>query len=470
MKLPLMAILIMSQFSTLPARAADLPWVETLRKKLSPLGEKASLTIHSMNGEKLMDFNSGSPKTPASIAKVLSTACSLEVLRPEYQFATEFLSRGRIENGRLNRSLILKASGDPSFVIEDLREQVARLRSLYNIQTLDGPLEIDTSFLASARMPISEAFGGDEGRAFTAELTSLIFNYNAFSVWIASSPNENKALVEIFPNQAIPLKLDFHGVKIKAGGLNPGNSHVRYEPKKQQVIVSGSFDPAHLPKALYRSVPDPYAYFYETFAALWKQSGGEWKNPGLTLINNSRGAALLSRHESRSLSMLVRDVNKSSLNLSSEMILLAAAGHEFGLPATREKAMKVLKNCFKRHGVSSGDLKLENASGLSKNSTIKTAAFNQFLQSYLRSDTAPDFIASLPVSGQDGTLKSKFKRIAGRARMKTGTLKNVNSLAGLVFPERGPPLLFTFVLNGVAGFSPEAENYGLLVLESMLKQ
>jgi serine-type D-Ala-D-Ala carboxypeptidase/endopeptidase (penicillin-binding protein 4) len=450
--------------------ASNYPWAEGLKKKLAPLGSKASLTIQTLSGEKILDINAGSPKSPASIAKVVSTACSLETLKPSYQFATEFLTRGKIKDGSLTESLIVKGSGDPSFVIEDLREQVSRLRSLYQIQTLNGALEIDTSFLENPRMSMSESFEGDEGRAFTAELTALPFNFNSFGVWIATSPNDKKALVEISPSQALPLILDFSGVRIQSSGGSPGNSNVDYDPKKGRIIVSGNFSPEILPKAVYRSVPDPYEYFFETFQALWKQSGGEWKNPSVKLIRDSSGSVLLSRHESRALSTIVRDVNKSSLNLSAEMILLAASAQEFGWPAGRQKTIKLLNKCLSDHKVSTDDLKLENASGLSKNSRIETGAFTSFIQSYLRTASAPDFIASLPVIGQDGTMKAKFKNLAGRARVKTGTMKDVGSIAGLAFPVVGPPLIFTFVINGLPGFSPEAQNYEKIVLESMLSQ
>ena len=46
------------------------------------------------------------------------------------------------------------------------------------------------------------------------------------------------------------------------------------------------------------------------------------------------------------------------------------------------------------------------------------------LQAGLRSDWAPEFLASLPIVAVDGTMRRRLKDspAAGRARMKTGTL------------------------------------------------
>ncbi len=445
-------------------------WALALQKKLQPLGNRGALSIRSLNGREILNINENQQVIPASIAKIVSTSCSLETLSPGYQFKTEFLTKGSIKSGELSSSLIIKGSGDPSFVIEDLREQVARLRQLYKIQKLNGTLLIDVSYLTGGRLPISDAFDGDDGRAFTADLTSLTFNHNSFAVWVASSPGDQKALVEILPQDALPIKLNSSGVKIRSGNPGPGNGNVRYDPKSKTVTISGTFGPEALPKAVYRAAPDPYEYFYETFRSLWIQSGGEWKNPSFKITDSSTGATLLTRHESKALSSIVRDVNKSSLNLGAEMILLAAGAEQFGWPASREKSSRVISNCLKKYQISEKSIHLDNASGLSKTAKITTEAFTQYIESYLRTSTAPDFIASLPVIGQDGTMKARFKEYAGRARVKTGTLSNVASLSGLVYPEKGEPMVFTFVINGMPGNSPEAQKYENLVLTSMLAQ
>ena len=64
----------------------------------------------------------------------------------------------------------------------------------------------------------------------------------------------------------------------------------------------------------------------------------------------------------------------------------------------------------------------------------------------------PEFIASLPIAGVDGTLKNRFKGTAGErwVRAKTGFLTGVVSLAGFAGRSDGTVIPFVFIYNGSA--------------------
>ena len=62
---------------------------------------------------------------------------------------------------------------------------------------------------------------------------------------------------------------------------------------------------------------------------------------------------------------------------------------------------------------------------------------------------APEFLSSLPISGTDGTLKSRMKQVMkGRVRAKTGYLAGHVGLAGYLQAKKGPPITFVFFYNG----------------------
>lgn len=56
---------------------------------------------------------------------------------------------------------------------------------------------------------------------------------------------------------------------------------------------------------------------------------------------------------------------------------------------------------------------------------------------------------SLPTAGVDGTMRNRLKQssAAGWARVKTGTLRNVVALAGLVPDAEGRPWVLAVMLN-----------------------
>ncbi len=66
----------------------------------------------------------------------------------------------------------------------------------------------------------------------------------------------------------------------------------------------------------------------------------------------------------------------------------------------------------------------------------------------------PEINASLPLAGQDGTLRRRFWRtpVQGVMRAKTGTLSGIQSLSGFV--GRGPRLLvFSFLSARIRRFA-----------------
>jgi D-alanyl-D-alanine carboxypeptidase/D-alanyl-D-alanine-endopeptidase (penicillin-binding protein 4) len=77
---------------------------------------------------------------------------------------------------------------------------------------------------------------------------------------------------------------------------------------------------------------------------------------------------------------------------------------------------------------------------------------------------APDFLASLPVAGQDGTLANRLKEgpATGRARLKTGTLRDAIGLAGYVRDAAEREWIFVALLN-----HPEAAAKGRPVLDAL---
>ena len=65
----------------------------------------------------------------------------------------------------------------------------------------------------------------------------------------------------------------------------------------------------------------------------------------------------------------------------------------------------------------------------------------KILSAAYRSPFAPEFLASLPLAGIDGTLRSRMKTSpAGAVRLKTGHLDGVSGVAGFVTTAGGQDL------------------------------
>jgi D-alanyl-D-alanine carboxypeptidase/D-alanyl-D-alanine-endopeptidase (penicillin-binding protein 4) len=100
-------------------------------------------------------------------------------------------------------------------------------------------------------------------------------------------------------------------------------------------------------------------------------------------------------------------------------------------------------------GVKSGDVLLEEGSGLSRKDVITPNATVALLSYMSKHHWAGIYRDALPVAGVDGTLEHRMRGTAakGNVRAKTGSLRYVYTLSGYVTTAAGERLAFSVMLN-----------------------
>ena len=95
----------------------------------------------------------------------------------------------------------------------------------------------------------------------------------------------------------------------------------------------------------------------------------------------------------------------------------------------------------------------------------------KFLASLMNSKHYNSFFSSLPIGGQDGTLKSMFQNsdAYGKVFAKTGTLNKVKALTGFIKTETGKTLVFSILVNNYAGSVSQVKSKMENLLEPVLK-
>jgi len=80
---------------------------------------------------------------------------------------------------------------------------------------------------------------------------------------------------------------------------------------------------------------------------------------------------------------------------------------------------------------------------------VSAGLLNQVLRTAWQSPWYAEFESALPIVGLDGTLARRFNGspAQGRARLKTGTLRDVAALAGVVQTEAGRRVAFVLLVN-----------------------
>lgn len=435
-----------------------------IKSLLSKGNKEYSFSLRDHLGNEIININGEKPLAPASIAKTISTGCSLKTLGPQFQFETLFGYQGRLEGDTLKGDLVIQGGGDPSLVIEDLKEIIEKIRFVHGIKKIEGNLVLDVSYLGTKSLKMAEGFDGDNGRSFAAELTAVAMNQNSFSFWVTPDHRGNKNTRAVtLPAQVVDVNVTN---KSKVGGSNTIN--VNYNPDTKMATITGAINEDAEPKGIYRSVADPYQYYTDLIQRLWLESGGEWPKNKTKIETQKQKYTLLWKHSSRPLAKILMDINKLSLNMGAEMTLLAAAEQKKGRPSNYEKVLTLLKECLTDFQINPADLKLTNASGLSRETEIKTSALTQFLWHMHKTAYSPEYLSSFSLLGIDGTTKSRLKQYAGRGRMKTGSIKGVRSIAGYLYNEKGQSMSFAMILNGVDSNSSQVKALEDQVLEKIL--
>ncbi|MFV8836645.1 D-alanyl-D-alanine carboxypeptidase/D-alanyl-D-alanine-endopeptidase [Aquisalimonas sp. APHAB1-3] len=395
-------------------------------------------------------FNADLPQNPASVMKLYTTYAALEALGPAHTWTTEIHADGPVHDGVLEGDLWIRGSGDPYLVARDLWRLLGDMRGR-GIQRITGDLVLDTTVFAHSETDPG-AFDERPFRAYNQQPHPLLINFNVLDFELQPSLDGRDIQVSTYPPMAnLPVE---SRVSASAGPCFSGaHSRVAYdiaqEPNGQAVILEGNYPVACGRQRLTRSAMTPEYYVYGLFRALWKQWEGEFEG-GLRSGEWSRADATpVAVRESRPLAEVVQLVNKYSNNVMARHLALTLAVEHAAFPATDSGSHEAVSYALARAGVDTSRLIMDNAAGLSRNNRVTARQVAALLRQARTSLVMPEFMSSLAVAGSDGTLRTRFgdSPMAGRVRMKTGSIDHVSAIAGYMRSARDEDLLVVVLVN-----------------------
>ena len=130
-------------------------------------------------------------------------------------------------------------------------------------------------------------------------------------------------------------------------------------------------------------------------------------------------------------------------------LLLTLGAETLGPPATVDKGIQAVKFYLEDKNLDASLLNMSNGAGLSRDTRITTELLNALLRDAWTSPYMPEFVASLPINGMDGTMRSRLqgRNLSGRMHIKTGTLNEVSAVAGYVYSRSNKVYVVTGILN-----------------------
>jgi D-alanyl-D-alanine carboxypeptidase/D-alanyl-D-alanine-endopeptidase (penicillin-binding protein 4) len=398
--------------------------------------------VHDLTTDReVLSIGADRALNPASAMKLLTTFAALEQLGPAYTWKTEAWLDGNLDGDRLNGKLILKGYGDPKFDLESLWMFLRDLRNR-GLRDIAGDLLLDRSFFSIEKHDPA-LFDNDPSRPYNVGADALLINYKTFRLQFV--PDEVAQTVAIFSEPVLPQTLVVNNLR-----LGPGSCDIWPEKPAlnlNTLTFSGIFPRGCGEKSRYFSLLSANEYAQTLFRQVWLQVGGEWAGSAQDAPVPAT-AKLFATWQSPPLSELIRDVNKYSINVMARQIFLSLGARDKP-PATLEKSRNALREWLERRGFSFPELVVENGAGLSRTDRISSRHLAQVLIAAYRSPLMPEYMASLSLSGIDGTLKRRFGNspILGKLHMKTGYIDGARAIAGYMLDVRDHLLAVVLIVN-----------------------
>ncbi len=427
--------------------------------------KKSDVGVWVADGETILFSHQGDKKfIPASTSKIPTAAAVLSLLPQNHKFKTVFATDSKnssvgknlkVSSGILKGPLYLVGGGDPSFVSENMWFLVNELLRT-GIKELDGDIVVDDSRFDEIR------FGEDRqsqrvDRAYDAPLGAMSMNWNAVTAWIRPGIKSGEPAEVSLDVMTTYLKLEN---KTKTAGadkaMNVGVERLpAKDPKKGETfLATGSIGASQPEKAIYKSIREPDIAAGNAAVTFLENRGIKVKG-SVRSGHAPSDTSVLATCESKPLSQIVADMMKWSNNFVADMLVKNISAEAGDKPATTAKGMQRVRAYMEKNaGLKSGDYEFINGAGFTRENLLTPKQLGAVLTA-VRKDFRifPEFLAALPISGVDGTLRNRFKGLesVGWVRAKSGLLNGAIGLAGFAGNQNGKIYTFVFLFNGPAG-------------------
>jgi D-alanyl-D-alanine carboxypeptidase/D-alanyl-D-alanine-endopeptidase (penicillin-binding protein 4) len=402
------------------------------------------------SGKLLYERNAKKNMTPASTMKLVTTAAALDAFGPAARFGTTLESAGRLDaSGRILGDVFLVGRGDPLLARRgpDGRSGLDALADALRdagVKRVEGRLVGHEGLFRDRRGDDWE--WSDLVWCYGAEVSALSWNDNCAVLTVSAGERVGDAVVlDRAPESR------YYSVASTATTSPAGTeSALRLERDlgTNAIRVSGTHPLGGAAEALEVALENPALYTATVFAEAL-ESRGIRVTGGAAATSDAlpAGTRVLASHDSPPLSEILKEVNKPSQNLYTEMLLRQLGARVKG-EGSASAGGDAVTDFLKRLGLGEQGAR-PDGSGLSRTDMVAPHDLVGLLVAMDKHASAAVFRDSLPIAGVDGTLEKRMRGTAaeGRVFAKTGTLRQTNALAGYVITKSGSRLVFSIVVN-----------------------
>jgi serine-type D-Ala-D-Ala carboxypeptidase/endopeptidase (penicillin-binding protein 4) len=385
-------LILLAVVLLLPAGVAQADLKSSLTRYMRLAGSQSGAYVFDIStGEQVFAWRAQTPRVLASNTKLFTSAAALARFGTEGTLGTEVLGSGELEDDGVWRGdLYLRGGGDPTFG-----------SSTYTRRFYGGGATVEQLAKLIDRAGVERVTGriyGDESRHDS--LRGGPDSGYGVSIWVG------------------PLS----ALSYNRGFANEGGGAFQTSPP--------AFAAARLDAALEaRGIP------------VRGRPAAAWTPAGLDV---------LASVDSPPMERLIKLMNKPSDNFFAELLAKDVAMQVNGRGTTSAGAA-LIAGFARRLG---SGAQLVDGSGLSRGNRASPYRVVRLLSAMYRRDKSESdaYVGSLPVAGQDGTLKDRMRRPPARwrCRGKTGTLSDVSALSGYCEVTSGNTYVYSILMNRVS--------------------
>ncbi|WP_298632110.1 D-alanyl-D-alanine carboxypeptidase/D-alanyl-D-alanine-endopeptidase [uncultured Porphyromonas sp.] len=409
------------------------------------------------SGQELVGIRSHHLATPASTMKLISTATLWSQKGGGLRIPTEIHTTGTIAQGKLEGDLYIVGHGDPSIGSRYFwnSDQDRFFKEVASALKAKGITQIKGNIIALSPESDFQAVNPrwiayDMGNAYAPGLWSL----NAYDNSYALHFSHYGKSYEVSP--AVPeLKLQ------KAYQITSSRS-------RDSLYISpfphpdGSYDitgayPERIEKLRVRAaLPNPPLFVADRLRQVCQGAGIEVAGEARVVRHLPPETQLLFTYQSAPLRTLIQITLHYSHNLFAEGLLRQLTWDKAPRPGhnATQTAIEEVHRYWSSRGINTRELEMMDGSGLSPENRVSAYFLATMLGKIERADPSGSFRSLLPRAGMEGTLSHFLKGtpLQGKARLKSGTLRNVICYAGYVEIE-GHTYTVALMVNNFYGSS-----------------
>ncbi len=427
--------------------------VDNIINQVDPSINMGMVVVDLNTGETLYQRHPERSFIPASNMKLFSDAAALLALGPDYRFKSQLTTDAPLlDNGVLKGSIYLHLPGDPSLTKDNLDTMLSQL-PLWGIKRIQGNvILVSNNSNVTAYAPGRMA--ADNRYSYGAPVAPLVIDENRLTVTVNPAYRAGvDAFIEL-NNQDDILSIN-NQVKTASNNAKCGVDFNM--DSENRLTVTGCVGVGQW--SIQQQIPIRNPLLYAKSLVRARLTNLNIKLEGQVELGKAPAATLLlSSHRSKPIAQIMADTLKPSDNLYADSLFLHTAAKLSGTPLDWQQAQPVIKNFLQQQtGISLESAILTDGSGLSRQDLLsaqQTVDLLRFL--HVHFPLAYEYIAALPIAGQDGTLQRRFQKPSqqGLLRAKTGTMTGVMSLSGYLYTANAHILAFAIFINKAPGTKP----------------